>query len=72
MESKFGRHQCQTCGSDHRSNNIPYGDCKRCAMIKLGYTMANPIRRSLDYQGLARRILQIEPLPSKITKIESK
>jgi hypothetical protein len=29
----------------------------------LGAAMALPIRRQLDYQGLARRVLQVEPLP---------
>jgi hypothetical protein len=31
--------------------------------IALGQAMANPIRRNLDYQGVGRRVLVIDPLP---------
>jgi hypothetical protein len=31
--------------------------------IALAQAMANPIRRNLDYQGIARRLLVIDPLP---------
>ena len=31
--------------------------------IALGQAMANPIRRNLDYQGVARRVLVVDPLP---------
>ena len=31
--------------------------------IALGQVMANPIRRNLDYQGVGRRVLVIDPLP---------
>ena len=30
---------------------------------ELGAVMAAPIRRSLDYQGIASRIFQVEPMP---------
>lgn len=29
----------------------------------LAAAMANPIRRSIDYQGIARRALVVDPLP---------
>jgi len=31
--------------------------------VALAQAMANPIRRNLDYQGIARRVLVIDPLP---------
>ena len=31
--------------------------------IALAQAMANPIRRNLDYQGIARRLLVVDPLP---------
>lgn len=31
--------------------------------MALGQAMANPIRRNLDYQGVGRRVLVIDPLP---------
>lgn len=31
--------------------------------VALGQAMANPIRRNLDYQGVGRRVLAIDPLP---------
>lgn len=31
--------------------------------IALGQAMANPIRKNLDYQGVGRRVLVIDPLP---------
>jgi hypothetical protein len=31
--------------------------------IALGQAMANPIRRNLDYQGVGRRLLVVDPLP---------
>ena len=30
--------------------------------IALGQAMANPIRRNLDYQGIGRRVLVVDPL----------
>ena len=30
--------------------------------IALGQAMANPIRRNLDYQGVGRRVLVVDPL----------
>lgn len=31
--------------------------------VSLGQAMANPIRRNLDYQGVGRRVLVVDPLP---------
>lgn len=31
--------------------------------IALGQAMANPIRRNLDYQGIGRKVLVVDPLP---------
>jgi hypothetical protein len=31
--------------------------------IALGQAMANPIRRNLDYQGVGRRVLVVDPIP---------
>lgn len=30
--------------------------------VALGQAMANPIRRNLDYQGVGRRVLAVDPL----------
>ncbi len=30
--------------------------------VALGKAMANPIRRNLDYQGIGRRVLVVDPL----------
>ena len=34
--------------------------------IALAQAMANPIRRNLDYQGIARRLLVVDPLPQGV------
>jgi len=34
--------------------------------LALAQAMANPIRRNLDYQGIARRLLVIDPLPQGV------
>jgi len=31
----------------------------------IGEALVNPIRQPLDYEGLARKIFRVEPLPSK-------
>lgn len=31
--------------------------------VALGQAMANPIRKNLDYQGVGRRVLVVDPLP---------
>ena len=50
--------------SDHQRDEL----VKRALMtqegkIALGQAMANPIRRNLDYQGVGRRVLVVDPLP---------
>lgn len=50
--------------SDHQRDEL----IKRALMtqegkIALGQAMANPIRRNLDYQGVGRRVLVVDPLP---------
>jgi len=35
--------------------------------VALAQAMANPIRRNLDYQGIARRLLVIDPIPQGAT-----
>jgi hypothetical protein len=35
--------------------------------VALAQAMANPIRRNLDYQGIARRALVVDPLPQGAT-----
>lgn len=50
--------------SDHQRDEL----IKRAMMsqegkIALGQAMANPIRRNLDYQGVGRRVLVVDPLP---------
>jgi len=34
--------------------------------VALAQSMANPIRRNLDYQGIARRLLVVDPLPQGV------
>ncbi len=39
---------------------------------KLAQAMANPIRRNLDYRGIARRALMIQPMPAGASVIYDK
>ena len=54
------------------NNNIPDGEKEALLMkalstergkIALAQAMANPIRRNLDYQGVGRKALRVDPLP---------
>jgi len=40
--------------------------------VALGQAMANPIRRNLDYQGVARKVLVVDPLPQGALPIYDK
>ncbi len=40
--------------------------------LKLAQAMANPIRRNLDYQGIARRAFPIQPMPAGASVIYDK
>lgn len=44
------------------SFNLASASCGS-ALQSLGQAMANPIHRNLDYQGIGRRIFQVEPMP---------
>jgi hypothetical protein len=48
---------------DRRDELIARAIMTQDGKIALAQAMANPIRRNLDYQGIARRLLVIDPLP---------
>jgi hypothetical protein len=48
---------------DKRDELIARAIMTQDGKIALAQAMANPIRRNLDYQGIARRLLVIDPLP---------
>jgi len=48
---------------DQRDEMIKQALMTQEGKIALGQAMANPIRRNLDYQGVARKALVVDPLP---------
>ena len=48
---------------DKRDSLIERAVMSQEGKIALAQAMANPIRRNLDYQGIARRALVVDPLP---------
>lgn len=48
---------------DRRDSLVDQAIMSQNGKIALAQAMANPIRRNLDYQGIARRALVIDPLP---------
>lgn len=50
--------------SDHqRDELIKKALMSQDGKVALGQAMANPIRKNLDYQGVGRRVLVVDPLP---------
>lgn len=64
-----GSKQTGPAPSTHRYTEAQKEELLRMALtsergkIALGQAMANPIRRNLDYQGIGRKALRIDPLP---------
>lgn len=67
--SSGGNQQTGPAPATHRYTEAQKEDLLRMALtsekgkIALGQAMANPIRRNLDYQGIGRKALRIDPLP---------
>lgn len=51
---------------DQRDEMIKTALLNEEGKIALGQAMANPIRRNLDYQGVARKALVVDPLPNAV------
>jgi hypothetical protein len=60
--SNTGLAQRPSVTSEQRDELIKRALLTSEGKIALGQAMANPIRRNLDYQGVARRVLVIDPL----------
>ena len=56
-------HQEASLNEEQRDEMIKQALMTQDGKIALGQAMANPIRRNLDYQGVARKALVIDPLP---------
>lgn len=62
VPSNFGL-SSQSLSDDKREELISRAIMTHEGKVALAQAMANPIRRNLDYQGLARRALVVDPLP---------
>ena len=55
--------QATTLSDDQRDDMIKQALMTQEGKIALGQAMATPIRRNLDYQGVGRKALVVDPLP---------
>jgi hypothetical protein len=60
--SNTGLAQRPTFTDNQRNELIKRALTTQDGKIALGQAMANPIRKNLDYQGVGRRVLVIDPL----------
>jgi len=63
MPANTGLAQPPSFNDEQRDELIKRALLTQEGKIALGQAMANPIRRNLDYQGVGRRVLVIDPLP---------
>jgi len=61
--SNFGQAGQPSLSDDKRDELISRAIMTQDGKIALAQSMANPIRRNLDYHGIARRALVVDPLP---------
>lgn len=61
--SNVGLAQQPSYSDEQRDELIKRALMTQEGKVALGQAMANPIRRNLDYQGIGRRVLVIDPLP---------
>lgn len=61
--SNTGLAQQPSYSDEQRDELIKRAMMTQDGKVALGQAMANPIRRNLDYQGVGRRTLVIDPLP---------
>jgi hypothetical protein len=61
--SSSAQAMASSLNEDQRDEMIKQALMTQEGKIALGQAMANPIRRNLDYQGVARKALVVDPLP---------
>lgn len=61
--SNMGRAQAPSYNDEQRDELIRRALLTPEGKVALGQAMANPIRKNLDYQGVGRRALVVDPLP---------
>jgi len=61
--SSSAQAMASSLSDDQRDEMIKQALMTQEGKIALGQAMANPIRRNLDYQGVARKALVVDPLP---------
>jgi hypothetical protein len=61
--SSSAQAMASSLSEDQRDEMIKQALMTQEGKIALGQAMANPIRRNLDYQGVARKALVVDPLP---------
>lgn len=61
--SSSAQAMANSLSEDQRDEMIKQALMTQEGKIALGQAMANPIRRNLDYQGVARKALVVDPLP---------
>jgi len=61
--SSSAQAMASSLSDDQRDEMIKQALLTSEGKIALGQAMANPIRRNLDYQGVARKALVVDPLP---------
>jgi hypothetical protein len=63
MPSNVGLSNQPSITDERRDELISRAILSQDGKVALAQAMANPIRRNLDYQGIARRALVVDPLP---------
>lgn len=61
--SNYGMSSAPTFTEQQKDDLIKRALLTQEGKIALGQAMANPIRRNLDYQGVGRKALIVDPLP---------
>jgi len=62
MPSNTGLSSAPSLTEEQRDDLIKRALLTQEGKIALGQAMANPIRRNLDYKGVGRRVLVVDPL----------
>ena len=63
LPSNFGLHDEPTYSESEKEALLKEALATDSGRVALGQAMANPIRRNLDYQGVGRKALIVDPLP---------
>lgn len=72
MSDEFVKNICRTVGHEWKTNKETFQDeCDRCKLTlrwntkwqtKIAAAMTTPLKTTLDYQGIGRKLIKIEPI----------